>query len=123
MSEEIGNSGEVGYKRPPKEHQFKKGRSGNPKGRPRSTGSQELNLDNILDPTVQVSSPSGVQTLDTREVELLRQVEKAVKGDLRAAKYLLDVFKKYDAIVPPRTEIKTGVVRVPMNYERFLKRK
>lgn len=26
---------EVGYKRPPREHQFKPGQSGNPKGRPK----------------------------------------------------------------------------------------
>ena len=123
MPDEIAKCAGVGYKRPPKAHQFKKGRSGNPKGRPKSKGTLEFNLDDILAPTVQVNSSSGVQTLDAREVELLQQVEKAIKGDLRAAKYLLDLFKRHDAIVPPRSEIKHGVIRIPANYERFPKRR
>ena len=36
---------EVGYRKPPKEHQFKKGRSGNPKGRRKGKGELECGRD------------------------------------------------------------------------------
>lgn len=35
MSKDIKNSNKVGFKTPPKHSQFKKGRSGNPHGRPK----------------------------------------------------------------------------------------
>ena len=39
----------VGYKRPPRKHQFKTGQpSANPKGRPRGSGKQTVNLHKIL---------------------------------------------------------------------------
>jgi hypothetical protein len=44
MREKRSNSYEVGYGKPPKDTQFKKGSSGNPKGRPRKTLDFHLEL-------------------------------------------------------------------------------
>ena len=105
----------VGFAKPPKHSQFKKGQSGNPKGRPKSRGAIELDLDRILDQHVAVQSADGAEKRDSREVELLVQVKKALKGDLRAAKYVLDQFQKYGAISAPEAMAVHGVVRLPTN--------
>lgn len=106
---------EIGYGKPPKKHRFSPGKSGNPRGRPRKRGSTELDLDELLDKEVIVQSPSGPKRLDAREVELRQQVEKALKGNLRAINYLLQQFEKFGAIKPPKSKILTGVVRLPID--------
>ncbi|WP_300074305.1 DUF5681 domain-containing protein [uncultured Ruegeria sp.] len=103
----------VGYGRPPRETQFQKGQSGNPKGRPRKKGTVELDLDQVLDQRVRVQSPGGSKSMDTREAALRMQVAKALKGNIHAAKHVLKQFEKYDAITPPRSKIQTGVVIAP----------
>ena len=105
----------VGYRCPPKHSRFKKGQSGNPKGRPKSKGAIELDLDRILDQHVAVQSAEGTETRDSREVELLVQAKKALKGDMRAAKYVVDQFQKYGAISAPEAMAVHGVVRLPTN--------
>ena len=105
----------VGYRCPPKHSQFKKGQSGNPKGRPKSNGAIELDLDRILDQHVTVQSGGGTETRDSREIEFRVQVNKALQGDLRAAKYVLDQFQKYGAISAPKAKATHGVLRLPTN--------
>ena len=84
---------EIGYGRPPAASQFKKGQSGNPKGRPRVRGKSvgELFLARLGDP-VTVTSGGRDKTITTAEALLINQVNRAIKGDpkaLRAMKSLL----------------------------------
>lgn len=51
--------------------------------------------------------------MDAREAELRKQVEKAINGNIQAARYVLEKFEKYEAIAPPRSEILTGVLCLP----------
>jgi len=46
---------EVGYKKPPKQHQFQPGQSGNPKGRPKGTKNLATDLAEELAETITVT--------------------------------------------------------------------
>lgn len=109
----------VGYGKPPKETRFKTGQSGNPSGRPKKSGSTELDLDDVLGGEVVVQTPKGPKKLTSREVELRQQVDKALQGNLRSIKYVLNQFIKYEAITPPASKILTGVQRLPIDELPF----
>jgi Family of unknown function (DUF5681) len=82
-------SHEVGYGKPPGHTQFVKGQSGNPKGRPK--GSQNLStiLDKVGRERVRVTENGRVRYISKREATILQLVNKAVAGDLNAARVLL----------------------------------
>ena len=109
----MGDDYEVGFGKPPKEHQFQSGQSGNPGGRPRTRGSTELDLDGFLDNAVVVQTAKARQELTSSEVEFRLQVEKAKDGNLQAIKYVIQQFIKHNAITPPASKILTGVQVLP----------
>ena len=82
---------EVGYKRPPKEHQFKKGVSGNPKGRPKNNATF---AENILDEMQEkiIVKESGKQKKITKKQALAKKlVAEALNGKNSAIKLLLPI--------------------------------
>ena len=90
---------EVGYGQPPASGQFKKGQSGNSKGRPKKSDPAIVDLDAILLGEVQAN---GAQ-MDSREAELRLQVKAALepKGSLKVIRYLLDEFERHGAMIAP----------------------
>jgi Family of unknown function (DUF5681) len=83
------DSPEIGYGKPPKHTQFSKGRSGNPKGRPK--GSQ--NLATIVAKTgrerVNVTTNGRTRSITKLEASVTQLANKAAAGDHRAIRELL----------------------------------
>lgn len=82
---------EVGYKKPPKSSQFKKGKSGNPKGRPKKSKNLNTLLNNELDEVVTVREQGRVIQLSKRELMVKKMVHEAVNGKLAATKTLIGI--------------------------------
>ena len=76
---------QVGYGRPPAGSRFKKGASGNPRGRPKHSKNMKTIIREAL--TAPVTVREGERTRRVPKIEgiVLRQVEAALKGDEKAA--------------------------------------
>ncbi len=87
---------EVGYCRPPKATRFKKGQSGNPKGRPRGSRNFSTDVKATLDQPVQLKIQGRNKTVATQQAALLRLREKALSGDGRSLDRLLELARTYN---------------------------
>ncbi|WP_299749743.1 DUF5681 domain-containing protein [uncultured Boseongicola sp.] len=76
----------TGYMKPPKQSQFKKGKSGNPNGRPKQIEDPYLALQKVLKRKVQVKTDGRKISLDEALIRRLRDL--AVSGDRRAIQML-----------------------------------
>src|SRR5690349_24856481 len=74
---------EVGYCRPPKQHQFQKGQSGNPKGRPKGRRSFLSLLDDALNEHVVVHEGGQRKKIKKRVAAAKQIANKAASGDYR----------------------------------------
>lgn len=79
---------EVGYGKPPTETQYKKGQSGNPKGRPSKSKNMNTLLDEELDRLITLRDGNGVRQISTREAIIKQMIQGALKGDLRQLQFL-----------------------------------
>ena len=86
----------VGYKNPPKEHQFKKGQSGNPNGRPKGSGNTLALAENILNERVSVREGGVQKEVSKTEAMIMRLVQKALEGDIKATEKALKMAEKID---------------------------
>ncbi len=100
-----------GYRKPPVKSRFQKGKSGNPRGRPRKAQpvietNDRLIMQRLDAETIEID---GVVT-SKREVELRILQAKALKGDLRAMRMLDDKRRTLKLDQPPP---RGGVLIIP----------
>jgi hypothetical protein len=74
---------EVGYGRPPKATRFKKGQSGNPKGRPKSSKAVATILEETFSRTISITENGKKQQISLLEAILRQLANGAVKGEMR----------------------------------------
>ena len=84
---------EVGYGKPPPETRFKKGQSGNPKGRPAGAKNLSILLAEALNERVIVADDGGHRKITKREAIVKQLVNRSATADLRAVKILLDMLR------------------------------
>jgi hypothetical protein len=83
------NDYDVGYGKPPAHTRFRKGQSGNPSGKPKKVLSNAEILARELDSKVAITEDGKKKRLTKREVIYKAVTQKAMKGDLQAAKMAL----------------------------------
>lgn len=84
-----GDDHDVGFRKPPREHRFKKGVSGNPRGRPKRTRNIDTLIDRELDQAITLKEAGQEVRLRKREAIVKRLVNNALKGDTRSIEYLV----------------------------------
>ncbi len=115
---------DVGYRRPPKATRFKKGKSGNPRGRPK--GSRDIG-NVLLDVTRQkipVTENGKTRRMPALEVMLRRLTNEAVQNDQGAQKLIFTLMERYGdptetTIAPNRNEVLAEDQEI---LERYLKK-
>ena len=79
----------VGYGKPPRHTRFKKGQSGNPKGRPQGAKNSATLLNEALSEPVVVIENGRRKTITKKQAILKQIVNKAASGDHRSIQLLL----------------------------------
>ena len=87
----------VGYKRPPEHQKWKKGQSGNPKGRPPGHRNLAAAITAVLNEPENVKVNGRERTVTKLEAVTRQLVDKAVQGDPRVMQQLLAEIHKNEA--------------------------
>src|SRR5216683_1814367 len=80
---------EVGYKKPPKHTRFRKGQSGNPRGRSRGAKNLMTQLTEALNKKITVNENGRRRQVTKLEAALTQLANRAAQGDLKAMQIFL----------------------------------
>lgn len=105
---------EVGYGKPPKKDRWKKGQSGNSKGRPKGVKNMETVVRQEAYSKIKIKE--GGKTYELTKVEALmkRMMAKGIQGDNKAANIALALMEKHLPHVDPE-----AAARVPLTEEEL----
>jgi Family of unknown function (DUF5681) len=118
---------EVGYGRPPKASQFRKGQSGNPKGRPKGKRGVKTILRRILSEKVTIHENGRPLTMTKEELLFRKWYAMGLKGDtgamIRFSETVLRVFGADDETPPTSRKLDPEDEKIIAAFEARLKDK
>ena len=105
----------VGYKRPPSKTQFKPGKSGNPRGRPKRKVNMSNSFNRALDEKIVVTETG--KALTKLEAFVQSIVNRVLQGDVKAIPALVRLLNQTEQFKPiPIPGQMTGVVVIRPAY-------
>jgi hypothetical protein len=112
----------VGYGQPPERSRFKKGQSGNPKGRGRGTRNLATDVAAAAERRVTVQVDGERREVTAREAMLLSLILKGVNGDIRASAQFFKMMKELGLEAPSSAEAAPVTERDRKIVESFIQR-
>jgi hypothetical protein len=88
---------DVGYGKPPERHRFKSGSSGNLKGRPRGSKNLASLFAKLADQEITITENGHKRRITKGEAVILQMLTKALSGDLRASKEVVQLMLHAEA--------------------------
>jgi hypothetical protein len=119
---------EIGRGRPPEQYKWKKGQSGNPNGRPRKKPSEKAILEKITHEAIGIREDGKPRKVTKFEAMLRSHMAKAIKGDVRSAKLILEESARVglgqeqdsgaSALLPPNSQtVQSDVLFANLNLD------
>lgn len=99
----------IGYRKPPATTRFRKGQSGNPRGRPRNR-KREIPYDTVLGQMVTIREEGRERRVTAAEAFLLQLTQKGLAGDSAAARASLDAIEAARASRSEVTSVASKIV-------------
>jgi hypothetical protein len=109
---------DIGYGKPPKDSRFKKGQSGNPKGRPKGAKNLKTVVNQELLATVVLKEGGKPKSISKIEGIVKSAVTNALLGDSKALAQVLNLAKEY---LPEATDSASGSSELPPGAHDVLK--
>ena len=106
---------EIGYRRPPASGQFKKGQSGNKKGRPKGSKNFLTLLEHELGQTITVNENGKKKTISRMQAMVKRMVADALQGNLKSLMALVEILRRTGNF-----EENDRANQIPADYEEIL---